>query len=252
LKARFNVVALGDDVGLSTMALADAEAYKVTEATAADTTIAQLYAQRTGIKVLPSWQQWLKERNNDEPNEPVDLLTVNTRLPGDPEDKDPGMLDSIDAIVQATAPDMVVLYVTPPTHPTQSEDGNQYYALERKVHGLGYDVDAQMIRATEMGSAVEATGYYLVASRRGTSEGHMFTWPEERATFPGLRDMLIDDADRRLFKPTFKHQQSEDKDEFAPKRVGIIQGGERRGTVVDVSHPLPKIDRGPSRCASRM
>ena len=244
LKARFNVVALGDDVGLSTMALADAEAYKVTEATAADTTIAQLYAQRTGIKVLPSWQQWLKERNNDEPNEPVDLLTVNTRLPGDPEDKDPGMLDSIDAIVQATAPDMVVLYVTPPTHPTQSEDGNQYYALERKVHGLGYDVDAQMIRATEMGSAVEATGYYLVASRRGTSEGHMFTWPEERATFPGLRDMLIDDADRRLFKPTFKHQQSEDKDEFAPKRVGIIQGGERRGTVVDVSHPLPKIERG--------
>ena len=85
---------------------------------------------------------------------------------------------------------MIVMYVTPPTHPTQStpqsDEGNQYYALERKVHALGYDVDAQMVRATEMGSAVEGTGYYLVATRRGRSEEQMFMWPEERTTFPGL------------------------------------------------------------------
>jgi len=44
----------------------------------------------------------------------VHLLTMNTHLRDDPDDPDPGMLDNIHGIVQAAAPEMILVHITPP------------------------------------------------------------------------------------------------------------------------------------------
>ena len=186
------------------MALADAAAFRVTTSTAADAAVRLLQQQRTGVETLPSWRDWLSQRSAATDAPPVHLLTVNTRLSGDPEDRDPGLLDSIEAIVQSASPDMLVIYITPPSRPIQSDERSQYYRLEKRIHQTGYDVDAQLLRAPEFGSSVEGTGYYLVATRRGGNEEKPFVWPTERATFPGIAALLDNDADRRLYRHSFK------------------------------------------------
>ena len=145
-------------------------------------------------------------------------------------------------MAQLLQPKVVLIQVTPTHQPKLllAPAGEQHYELEKALHAVGYNVDAQYMNSARVGGLVSEQSYWIVAHK--VAETAM-EWPTEQDQFGGVQHILQPNVDVRLRRDDYSKTKSKFTGMFQPKQVGYSQGGGvRRGRAVhDHAHPLPDI-----------
>ena len=232
---RYNVVALGDGVGLTEMAVTHSDLFTVVHSSETNEYARQLNRARTNSSVYANHDEWLKQmRRDDAPR--VDVLACTAELPATvPAQASTSLFSAIPKLVEAMAPPVVLIEIKIP--PSRPKTGKLVYQLEKALHEKAYVVDAKVVNSADVGGLTSSSSYWCVAHRM---QKQSMDFPPELEKFGGVQHVLHKNADRRLRRDDYRRTEQEKIGAFTPLVVGRIQGGAlRQDTVVqDPSHPM--------------